>query len=164
MCSGQHEVSVVVEPQSAGYICWPLQSMFLSLTFSNKCSRDGSLSELSVRNQERFKNKKTNVTGTDADEDGGEVCKLTEDTKSNTPLITLRYILTPSLRKLCNDVFLFAMKNSMKSKLITSFQSAVVTVCTTCSNTLKLCIVPTECMCVFYMAPSRESSYFPKLN
>jgi hypothetical protein len=38
----------------------------------------------------------------------------------------------------------------------------VVIICTTCSNTLKLCILPTECICVFRMVLTINSDCFPK--
>jgi hypothetical protein len=34
--------------------------------------------------------------------------------------------------------------------------------CTTCFNTLKLCILATECVCVFRMVLTINSEYFPK--
>jgi hypothetical protein len=35
-------------------------------------------------------------------------------------------------------------------------------VCTTCFNTLKLCILPTQCICVFRMVVTINSDFYPK--
>jgi hypothetical protein len=41
-------------------------------------------------------------------------------------------------------------------------KSPVVTICTTRFNTLKLCILPTQCICVFHMVLTINSDCFPK--
>jgi hypothetical protein len=35
-------------------------------------------------------------------------------------------------------------------------------ICSTCCNTLKLCILPTQCVCVFRMVLTINSDCFPK--
>jgi hypothetical protein len=42
------------------------------------------------------------------------------------------------------------------------FGSPVVTICTTYYNTLKLCILTTECICVFRMVLTINRDCFPK--
>jgi hypothetical protein len=43
-----------------------------------------------------------------------------------------------------------------------SLLSLVVAICTTCFKTLKLCILPTERICVFPMVLTINSDSFPK--
>jgi hypothetical protein len=50
------------------------------------------------------------------------------------------------------DLFLFPIINPLKSH---------GSVSTTCFNTPKLCILPTECVCVFYMILTVNSDFFP---
>jgi hypothetical protein len=40
--------------------------------------------------------------------------------------------------------------------------SSVFTMCTICFNVLKLCILPTQCICVLRMVLTINSDYFPK--
>jgi hypothetical protein len=43
-----------------------------------------------------------------------------------------------------------------------NFQSPVATICTTCFNISKPCIIPTECIFVFRMVLTLNIDYFPK--
>jgi hypothetical protein len=49
-----------------------------------------------------------------------------------------------------------------RSNSFLNASSPVVTICTTCFNTLKLCILPTQCVCVFRMILTISSDCFPK--
>jgi hypothetical protein len=46
-------------------------------------------------------------------------------------------------------------------KLLTLY-SSVFAICTTCFNTLKLCILPTQCVCVSHMVLTINTDCFPK--
>jgi hypothetical protein len=45
---------------------------------------------------------------------------------------------------------------------ISPLKSPVVTICTTCFSLLELCILHTECICVFRMVLTINSDCFPK--
>jgi hypothetical protein len=50
--------------------------------------------------------------------------------------------------------------SAFKTRL--NLQSQVATICITCFNILELCILPTECVCVFRVVLTINSDCFPK--
>jgi hypothetical protein len=84
---------------------------------------------------------------------------------------TIDFIFIKESDKNCVKQFLYGVGYALwrlkhvKSKvylLLLTFQSPEVTICTTCCNALKLCIPPTQCICVFRMVLTINSDCFPK--
>jgi hypothetical protein len=67
-------------------------------------------------------------------------------------------VLTLETRTLCQKPTITATTvQTGKGKIF-----PVVTICTTCYNTLKLCILPTQCICVFRVVLTINTDCFPK--
>jgi hypothetical protein len=70
-------------------------------------------------------------------------------------------VLTRTL-ELLHVVVKTSCKNSKFSPCLINLLKPSSSLCTACVNTLQICIVPTQCICVFRMVLTINSDCFPK--